>query len=326
MKRREFMAWVAGAAMPMRALAEQVARPVIGYLGSETPDLFANRLHAFREGLRESGRVEGRDAEIAFRWAQGHNERFPDLAADLVRLQVTVIAAPGSTPAALAAKAASATIPVVFAVGADPVQLGLVTSLSRPGGNVTGATSLNVEIGPKRLQLLRELIPSAGTLGLLINPTNPALAEAQSNDAQAAARNFGVQVHVLHASSEPDFDPVFARIRSLGAGALVIGNDAFFISQSRRLAALAARYAVPTIHQSREFAIAGGLISYGGSVLEAHRQAGVYVGRILNGARVADLPVAQSTAVEMVVNLRAAKALGLEIPRSILAGADEVIE
>lgn len=320
------MALVGGAVMPLRALAQQIARPVIGYLGGETPDLFANRLHAFREGLRESGRVEGRDADIAFRWAEGHNERFPDLAADLVRRQVTVLAAPGSTPAALAAKAASATIPIVFAVGADPVQLGLVASLSQPGGNVTGATSLNVEMGPKRLQFLRELIPRAGTIGLLVNATNPALAEAQSNDAQAVARSLGLEVHVLYASREPDFDPVFARMRSVGASALVIGNDALFISQSRRLAALAARYAVPTIHQSREFAIAGGLISYGGSVLEAHRLAGAYAGRILNGARAADLPVAQSTAVEMVVNLTAAKRLGLEIPPSILARADEVIE
>jgi putative ABC transport system substrate-binding protein len=326
MRRRDFLVLVGGAAMPLRARAEQAARPVIGYLGSETPDLFANRLHAFREGLRESGHVEGRDAEIAFRWAQGRNDRFPALAADLVRLQVAVIAAPGSTPAALAAKAATATIPIVFAVGADPVQLGLVSSLSRPGGNVTGATSLNTEIGPKRLQLALELVPSTKIIGLLVNPTNPALAAAQASDAQAAARNLGLQVRVLHASGEPDFDPAFASMGSLGAGALVIGNDAFFISQTQRLAALAVRYAVPTIHQSREFAIAGGLISYGGSLLEAHRQAGVYVSRILDGARAADLPIAQSTKVEMVINVMASKALGLTIPPTLLARADEVIE
>ncbi len=239
---------------------------------------------------------------------------------------MALIAAPGSTPAALAAKEATATIPIVFAIGGDPVSLDLVASLSRPRGNVTGATSLNVEVGPKRLELLQELVPGARIVGLLVNPTNPKLAEAQSRDGEAAARSYGVQIHVLRASSESEFEPDFAALAPLGAGALVIGNDALFLSESRRLATLAIRYAMPTIHQSRAFAAAGGLASYGGSVAEAHRNAGVYAGRILKGERPADLPVVQSTKIELTVNLRAAKALGLAVPELLLARADEVIE
>ncbi len=326
MRRREVLALLGGAAawpLPVRA---QPAMPVIGYLGSETPELFAGRLAAFRRGLAATGHEEGRNVRIDYRWAEGQNGRFPALAADLVRRQAAVIAAPGSTPAALAAKAETATIPVVFAIGGDPVALGLVASLNRPGGNVTGATSLNTDIGPKRLELLQELVPSARIIGLLVNPTNPTLAEAQSRDGQAAARDRGLQMHVLQASSDRDFEPVFAALASLGAGALVIGNDAFFISQSRRLAALAIRHTVPTIHQSREFAAAGGLMSYGGSVTEAHENAGIYVGRILKGERPADLPVVQSTKVELAINLGAARALGLSVAPSLLARADEVIE
>jgi putative ABC transport system substrate-binding protein len=300
--------------------------PTIGYLGSETPELFANRLDAFRQGLAAAGYEEGRNVWIEFRWAEGRNDRFPTLAADLVSRQVALIAAPGSTPAALAAKEATATIPIVFAIGGDPVSLDLIASLNRPGGNVTGATSLNVEVGPKRLELLQQLVPGARIVGLLVNPTNPRLAEAQSRDGEAAARSYGVQIHVLRASSESEFEPDFAALAPLGAGALVIGNDALFLSESRRLATLAIRYAMPTIHQSRAFAAAGGLASYGGSVAEAHRNAGVYAGRILKGERPADLPVVQSTKIELTVNLRAAKALGLAVPELLLARADEVIE
>jgi putative tryptophan/tyrosine transport system substrate-binding protein len=326
MKRREFIALLGGAAAwPLSARAEP-AMPTIGYIGSETPELFADRLDAFRQGLAAAGYEEGRNVRIEFRWAEGRNDRFPALAADLVSRQVALIAAPGSTPAALAAKEATATIPIVFAIGGDPVSLDLVASLSRPGGNVTGATSLNVEVGPKRLELLQELVPGARIVGLLVNPTNPKLAEAQSRDGEAAARSYGVQIHVLRASSESEFEPDFAALAPLGAGALVIGNDALFLSESRRLATLAIRYAMPTIHQSRAFAAAGGLASYGGSVAEAHRNAGVSAGRILKGERPADLPVVQSTKIELTVNLRAAKALGLAVPELLLARADEVIE
>jgi len=326
MKRREFIALLGGAAAwPLSARAEP-AMPTIGYIGSETPELFADRLDAFRQGLAAAGYEEGRNVRIEFRWAEGRNDRFPALAADLVSRQVALIAAPGSTPAALAAKKATATIPIVFAIGGDPVSLDLVASLSRPRGNVTGATSLNVEVGPKRLELLQELVPGARIVGLLVNPTNPKLAEAQSRDGEAAARSYGVQIHVLRASSESEFEPDFAALAPLGAGALVIGNDALFLSESRRLATLAIRYAMPTIHQSRAFAAAGGLASYGGSVAEAHRNAGVYAGRILKGERPADLPVVQSTKIELTVNLRAAKALGLAVPELLLARADEVIE
>ncbi|SHI07748.1 ABC transporter substrate-binding protein [Bradyrhizobium erythrophlei] len=326
MKRREFIALLGGAAAwPLSARAEP-AMPTIGYIGSETPELFADRLDAFRQGLAAAGYEEGRNVRIEFRWAEGRNDRFPALAADLVSRQVALIAAPGSTPAALAAKEATATIPIVFAIGGDPVSLDLVASLSRPRGNVTGATSLNVEVGPKRLELLQELVPGARIVGLLVNPTNPKLAEAQSRDGEAAARSYGVQIHVLRASSESEFEPDFAALAPLGAGALVIGNDALFLSESRRLATLAIRYAMPTIHQSRAFAAAGGLASYGGSVAEAHRNAGVYAGRILKGERPADLPVVQSTKIELTVNLRAAKALGLAVPELLLARADEVIE
>ena len=326
MKRREFMMMLLGgaAAVPLVARAQQ--EPVIGYLGSETPDFFSERLAAFRQGLAEAGYEEGRNVRIEFRWTEGRNDRFPALAADLVSRQVAVIAAPGSTPAAVAAKEATATIPIVFAIGSDPVSVDLVVSLNRPGGNVTGATSLNVEVGPKRLELLQELVPGARNVGLLVNPTNPRLAEAQSRDCEAAARSYGVQIHVLRASSESEFEPDFAALAPLGAKALVIGNDALFLSESRRLAALAIHYAMPTIHQSRAFAAAGGLASYGGSVGEAHRNARVYAGRILKGERPADLPVVQSTKIELTVNLRTAKALGLAVPELLLARADEVIE
>jgi putative tryptophan/tyrosine transport system substrate-binding protein len=326
MKRREFIALLGGAAAwPLSARA-QPALPVIGYLGSETPELGADRLAAFRQGLAAAGYEDGRNVAIEFRWAGGNNDRLPALAADLVRRQVAVIAAPGSAPAALAAKEATATIPIVFAVESDPVSLGLVASPGRPGGNVTGATSSSLEIGPKQLEVLRELVPGARTIALLVNPSNPRLAQAQAKDGEAAARTHGLQVHVLGASSEGHIEADFAALAPLGVQALAIGNDALFNSESRRLAALATRYAMPAIHQSRAFAEAGGLASYGGSVAEAHRNAGLYAGRILKGERPADLPVVPSTKIELSVNLKAAKTLGLVVPKSLLTRADQVIE
>jgi putative ABC transport system substrate-binding protein len=327
MRRREFIALVCGAAFcPCDLRAQQPRTPIVGYLGSENAELFARRLSAFRAGLRAAGYEEGRNLELTFRWADGRNDRFPALATDLVQRGVSVIAAPGSTPAALAAKAATPIIPIVFAVGADPIALGLVASLSRPGGNMTGASSLNVEVGRKRLELLRDLAPRATVVGLLVNPTNPALAKAMEKDAQEAATLLGFHVEVLPASSEQEFEPVFRALAERGAKALVIGNDAFFISQSRQLAALSVQHSVPAIHQSRQFAEAGGLVSYGGSVTEAHRQVGLYVGRILNGERPADLPVVQSSQMDLAINMATAKALGIAIPPSLLARADEVIE
>jgi putative ABC transport system substrate-binding protein len=328
MRRRNFLAALGALSgtRPLTVRAQHRPNLKIGYLGSDSPDLYADRLRAFHEGLNETGYAEGRNLGIEYRWAEGDNGRFPALAADLVRLPVAVIAAPGSTPAALAAKAATTTIPIVFAVGADPVQLGLVASLSRPGGNVTGAASLNVEIGRKRLNLLKDLVPDVANFGLLINPSSHALAEIQSEDAKAAATNLGLHLSILSASNEAELNSAFSGMRAHNIGAVVITNDAFFISESRLLAALATRYSIPAIHQSREFAAAGGLVSYGGSVLEAHRLAGVYVARILGGARPADLPVAQSAKIEMTLNLATAKVLGLRVPPPIIAGADEVID
>jgi len=263
---------------------------------------------------------------IEYRWAEGRNDRLPALAAELVRRQVTVIAAPGSTPAALAAKAAITTIPIVFAIATDPVGLGLVASLARPGGNVTGVVTLNVEIAPKRLELLHELFPTATSFALLVNPTNPALAEPVSREVQTAARKLGIKLHVLHASSEPEFDAVFATTTQLRAAGLVIGPDPLFNGRIEQLAALTVRHAVPAVYQWREFTAAGGLLSYGSSVTDVYRQAGVYTGRILKGEKPADLPVEQTTKVELFINLKTAKALGLTMPTALLVRADEVIE
>jgi putative ABC transport system substrate-binding protein len=300
--------------------------PVIGVLAAESPDLFAGRLRAFRDGVKEAGYVEGQNVAIEYRWADNQNDRLPALAADLVRRQVTVIAAPGSTAAALAAKAATMTIPIVFYVGVDPVGAGLVASLSRPGGNLTGVSTLNVELGPKRLELLREVVPTATIIALLINPTNPTLAESLSRDLQAAARTLGLQLHILHANTERDFDTVFATLVQLRAGALVIGPDALFNGRSEQLAALALRHAMPAIYQNREFAAAGGLLSYGASLTDATRLTGVYTGRILKGEKPVDLAVQQATKVDLIINLKTARALGLTVSLPLLGRADEVIE
>jgi putative ABC transport system substrate-binding protein len=324
MKRREFIILLGGAAAawPVSARAQQ-RMPVIGVLGTGSPGPVAPGA-AFRQGLSEAGYVEGRNVAIESRGAENQFDRLPALAADLVRRQVTVIYA-GAIRSALAAKAATATIPIVFSSSADPVQSGLVASLSRPGGNVTGVTSLATEVGPKRLEMLHEAVPAATLIGLLLNPTNPQT-EAFLRDQQTAARILGVQLHVLNASAERDFDAAFATLVQLRAGGLVIGPDAFFSGRSEQLAALALRHAVPTIFQDRGFVAAGGLMSYGGSIAEASRLAGVYTGRILKGEKPADLPVQQATRVELAINMKTAKALGLTFPLTLLGRADEVIE
>jgi putative ABC transport system substrate-binding protein len=325
MKRREFITLVGGAAAawPRAARAQQPAMPVIGFVSSASAAAYEPLVTAFRHGLSETGYVEGRNVAIEYRWADNQYDRLPALAAELVRRQVDVIAANG--PAALPAKAATTTIPIVFAAGFDPVDLGLVSSLHRPGGNVTGTSMLNVEVVPKRLQLLNELVPAATVMALLVNPSNPNAAN-QSRDLQAAARTLGLQLHILHASSERDFDTVFAKLNELRAGGLVIGADAFFNTRSAQLAALALRHAMPAAYQYREFTVAGGLMSYSGSITDSYRQAGIYAGRILKGEKPADLPIQRSTKLELFLNLKTAKALGLTVPLPLIGRADEVTE
>jgi putative ABC transport system substrate-binding protein len=326
MKRREFITLLGGAAAwPLAAHAQQPAMPVIGFLNGAWPGGYALYVAAFRQGLKEAGYVDGQNVAVEYRWAEGQYERLPAQAADLVRRRVSVIAAT-STPANLVAKAATSTIPIVFTTGSDPVQLGLVESLSRPGGNVTGVSQLNIEVAPKRLELAHELVSTATLMALLLNPADPAQAEPQLRDLQAAARQLGLQLHVLHASTEREIDDAFATVAQLRAGALVIGGDPFFNGRSEQLGALTLRYAVPTIYEQRQFAVACGLISYSGSLTESYRLAGVYTGRILKGEKPADLPVQQVTKVELIINLKTAKALGLTVPIPLLGRADEVIE
>jgi ABC-type uncharacterized transport system substrate-binding protein len=325
MRRREFIALVGGAAAwPLSARAQRTKMPVVGLLGSTSADAYASRIAFIRQGLSETGYVEGRNVAIEYRWAESQYDRLPGMAAELVRREVDVIVAI-TTVAALAAKAATTTIPVVFEAGADPVALGLVASLSRPGGNLTGVSLLNVELGAKRLELLHEVIPTAKIAGLLVNPTGPN-AGTLSKEVQAAADKLGIELHLLHASAAGDFDTVFTALRKLRAGVLVIGTDPLFNSGSKQLAMLAIRYAMPTIYQYHAFAAAGGLLSYGGSATEPFRQVGIYTGRVLKGEKPAELPIQQSTKVELIINLKTAKALGLNIPTPIIGRADEVIE
>jgi putative ABC transport system substrate-binding protein len=327
MKRREFITLLGGAAAwPVAARAQQPALPVIGFLNPGAPDASAPRVAAFRKGLNETGYVEGQNVTVDYYWSEDQYDRLPALAADLVRRRVTMIAATGGIASALAAKAATTTIPIVFRIGVNPVEVGLVASLNRPGGNITGVTNLTAEVGPKKLEFLHELIPTVTIVGLLINPTAGFSVEAQTTDLQAAARGLGLQLHVLHASTERDFDTAFATLVQLRAGGLVIGGDAFFTSRSEQLAALAVRHAMPTIWQTREFALAGGLMSYGDSSTDQYRLAGAYTGRILKGEKPADLPVQQSTKVELIINLKTAKTLGITVPLALLTRADEVIE
>jgi putative ABC transport system substrate-binding protein len=325
MRRRDFMTVLVGAAAyPLSAVAQQKPMPVVGFLGATSTDPNAPFLAAFRQGLSETGYVEGQNVAIEYRWAEGRYDRLPALAADLVGRKVGVIVTTGGAVTAHAAKSATSTIPIVFVV-ADPIAAGLVASLSRPGGNLTGFSIMTAELMAKRLELLSELVPQARVIALLANPDNP-ITEAMIRDVQEAARVKGLQLHILKASAEGEFEADFASLVQLQAAALLVGADSFFASRREQLVALAARHTVPAIYESRSFVAAGGLISYGASFAGMYRQLGIYAGRILKGEKPADLPVQQPTTFELVVNLKTAKALGLTLPPSILARADEVIE
>ena len=326
MRRREFITLVGATVLAWPLVAHAQQFPVIGFLGGTSPEVYAVRLRAFRQGLKDAGYVEGRNVEIEYLWAQGRNEQLQALAAQLVRRQVAVIVAAGGTPSALAAKAATTTIPIIFGVAVDPVKLGLVTSLNRPGGNLTGVTNLNVAVGPKRLELLRELLPSATLIAVLVNPTSGAIGEPFVRELEPAAHTLGFKLHVLPASTERDFDTVFATLVQLRADAVVISPDQFFYSRMEQLAQLALRNGIRAISQLRQFAEAGGLISYGGSETEYYRPMGVYTGRVLNGEKPSDLPVQRSTKIELIINMKTANTLGLTVPPTLLARADEVIE
>ena len=326
MRRRDFVRLLGAAATwPIGARAQQPTMPVIGFVNTASPQGYARPLSAFLKGLSETGYVDGRNVAIEYRWAEGDADRLPGFIAELVRRQVSVIVAT-TTQAALAAKGAATMIPIVFETASDPIRLGLVTSLNRPGGNVTGVTQTNVEMAPKRLQLLHELVPTASVMALLVNPANPILAEANTKELQSAARALALELHVLNASDEREFDGVFAKLIQLRTGGLVIGSDPYFTGRSKQLAALAARHAVPAAYAWREFAAAGGLLSYGAAITDSYQLAGNYAGRILKGEKPADLPVQQISKVEFIINLKAAKALNITVPLSLLGRADEVIE
>src|SRR5262249_31473923 len=327
MQRRQFIALLGGAATwPLAAHAQEATKPVIGVLGATSAQGYAAQLAAFRQGLSEAGFVEGRNVAIEYRWADGQYDRLPGLAADLVSRNVAVIATIGGNAALVAAKAATTTIPVVFHSGLDPVKAGFVASLNRPGGNLTGVVTLSVATSQKRLELIHEVVPAVTTLGLLLNPANKVVTETQSKDTKTGARALGLQLRVLNASTEREIEDAFANLKQMRVGGLVISTDGFFVSHSEQLAALTIRYAIPAIFQYRAFAATGGLMSYGGSVTDSYRLSGVYTGRILKGEKPADLPVQQDTKVELIVNLKAAKALGLTVPMSLLGRADEIIE
>jgi putative ABC transport system substrate-binding protein len=327
MKRREFITLLgaAAAAWPFGARAQQPAMPVIGVLSSGWLEGSEQNMAAFHAGLKESGFVEGKDVTIDYRWARGQFDRLPALAAELVARPVNVIFAFGTPVPARAAKAATGTIPIVFAYGGDPIADGLVASLNRPGGKVTGATFITAALAAKRLELLRELVPTVATVGVLVNPKNQ-LAETQLDDVHVAARTLGQPVYVVNAASEGEFETAFAALMRQGVGALLLGTDTIFFNRRDRLVALAARYGIPAIYTFREYVLAGGLISYGATQTETIRQAGVYIGRILKGANPGDLPVVQPTKFRLVINLKTARELGLDVPPSLLARADEVIE
>jgi putative ABC transport system substrate-binding protein len=325
MRRRKFIAFLGIATLWPLTARVQPAMPVIGYLGFGSAEGYATRLAAFRQGLQETSYREGENVVIEYRWAEGQNDQLPALVADLIRRQVAVIATPGSANAARAAKSATAAIPIVFETGVDPIAAGLVTSLSRPDGNITGVTSLNVEVDRKRFEVMHELLPTAKIIAALVNPTNVS-AETVTKDFQAAANNLGLRLYILHASNEHDLEAAFATLIELVADALVVHPDPFFIGQNSKLVDLTLRHRIATLFFSRDFVTAGGLLSYGGSVEESHRQAGIYTGRILKGAKPADLPVQQVTKFDLAINLKTARTLNLSIPPTLLATADEVIE
>jgi len=326
MRRRDIITLLGGAATwALSAGARSQIIPVIGYLGPESPGSFASRVKAFREGLAETGFTEGRNVAIDFRWAEGQYNRLPALAADLVNRKVDVIAAPGGAPVALAAKSATTTIPIVFEMGGDPIVLGIVDSLSRPGGNLTGISSLSVEVSGKRLEFMHDALPAATVFAVVANPTSPT-APLQLRNLHTAAEKLGTQLHVLYASTEQELDNAFTALSQLRVRGLVFTSDPYFANRSQQLAALAVRHAVPAITQSRDFPMAGGLMSYGGDFTQSHRQAGIYAGRVLNGEKPSQLQVQRVTKVEFFLNLKAAATLGLVLPASLISSADEVIE
>lgn len=324
MRRRELLTLLGGAASSLPFAGRAQTMPVIGFLNVASPAGYANYVAAFLGGLKEGGFVPGENVTVEYHWAEGHYERLPDMAADLVRRQVSVIVA--NTPANLAAKKATDTIPIVFTTASDPIQMGLVSSFNRPGGNITGVSQINVALAPKRLELAHELFPAATRMALLINPADPGRAEIYLKDLQAAAEQLGLRLDILRAATDGEIETAFAGFSQLKAGMLVIGGDAFYNSRSKLLAELSLRYAVPVIYEYREFTAAGGLLSYSGSIDESYRWAGIYTGRILKGTKPADLPVQRSTTVQLIINLKTAKALGITVPLSLLGRADEVIE
>jgi len=328
LKRREFITLLGGvaAAWPLAAHSQQQPMPVIGYLDPRSPEAMADLLHAFRQGLKEAGFIEGENVAVLYRWAENQIDRLPALVAELVHRRVAVIATIGGPPSAFAAKAATTTIPIVFLVGEDPARLGLVASLARPGGNLTGINFFTNELTGKRLELLRELVPAAKRIAVLVNPANSSLTEATLQDVQPAARALGLQVKVLTAETNRQIDAAYATFQRERPDALLVGADPFFVNRRLQLAHLATRLALPAVYAGRDYAEAGGLISYGANLADAYRQVGVYTGRILKGEKPADLPVLQPTKFEFVINLQTAKVIGLDVPAKLLALADEVIE
>jgi ABC-type uncharacterized transport system substrate-binding protein len=327
MRRREFIIFVgATAAWPLAARAEQSAIPVIGFLNAASPQPFAKYVAGFRTGLKETGYIDGQNVTIEFRWAEGDYDRLPEMAADLVRRKVAVLVSGGGPPSLMAAKAATGTIPIVFTTGSDPVQLGFVTSLGRPGGNITGVNFFGSAMESKRLGLLRAVVPGVQLIAVLLNPNRQSSYARQKTDVEEAAHAIDQQIDLLSASNESEIDAAFATATQLRAGAMLVSGDPFFNSQHSKIVALAARHAIPAIYEQREHALAGGLMSYGTNLSEAYRQAGVYAGRILKGEKPGDLPVVQSTKFEFVINLKTAKALGIEVPPNLSAEADEIIE